>query len=115
MPAVRLEAVSRRRGLPTSARKRARLRTLLQREVSRDMVGDARSRCPVRTGRLRSSISGEAIVKSNAYLRLRATAPYASYVEYGTSRQQAQPYLTPAFERSVPRFRRVIARFIAGR
>ena len=112
MPAVRLEAVSRRKGLPTRPRARGRLRRLLEREVTRDMVVDARSRCPVRTGRLRRSISGEATVRGSVFLRLRATTHYASYVEYGTRYQRAQPYLTPPWKRAVPRFRQVIGKFI---
>ena len=112
MPAVKLEAISRRKGLPTKPRARKRLERLLRREVTSDMLVMARARCPVRTGRLRASIAGGATVKSRTRLFLQATTHYASYVEFGTRFMRAQPYLTPAWNRAVPRFRRVISDFI---
>lgn len=48
---------------------------------------------PVRTGYLRSSIRAE--VDANE-ARLVAEAPYAGYVEYGTSKMAARPYMRPA-------------------
>ncbi len=58
-----------------------------------DMATYAREIVPVRTGRLRDSIE----VSATAWgWSLGASAPYASYVEFGTSRQAAQPYLAPA-------------------
>jgi HK97 gp10 family phage protein len=53
----------------------------------------AKAICPVDTGRLRNSIThtedGE-----NAYIG--TNVEYAPYVELGTSKQKAQPYLRPA-------------------
>jgi HK97 gp10 family phage protein len=52
--------------------------------------------CPVDTGRLRSSISHRL-----SYDRLGAeigtNVDYAEFVEFGTSKMDAQPYLRPAF------------------
>jgi HK97 gp10 family phage protein len=69
-------------------------------EVAFEKIGLAGERfakkaCPVDTGRLRSSIShaydvgaGEVYVGTNV--------EYAAYVEFGTRRQRAQPYLRAA-------------------
>lgn len=58
----------------------------------------ARQLAPVDTGALRASIR---VTPDAPALRVEvqaggASAPYAAYVEYGTSRSPAQPYLTPA-------------------
>lgn len=60
----------------------------------------ARSLVPVDTGALRTSIevfgaggSGERTVEAGQSL------DYAPFVEYGTARQAAQPFMTPAAER----------------
>ena len=44
-------------------------------------------------GDLQRSIGYDRVEKS---VRIYATMPYAAYVEVGTSRQEAQPYLLPA-------------------
>ena len=52
--------------------------------------------CPVDTGRLRSSIQ---IVEFNPQAPsavVGTDVEYAEYVEFGTSRQSAQPYMRPA-------------------
>ena len=51
---------------------------------------NARSVCPVDTGALRDSIS----VSLGA--EISANTDYAAYVEFGTSRMAAQPYLVPS-------------------
>jgi HK97 gp10 family phage protein len=48
---------------------------------------------PVDTGELRGSISHRREGEGWAVV---ASAPHASYVEYGTSKMAAQPYLQPA-------------------
>lgn len=53
----------------------------------------AKAYCPVDTGRLRNSISNTHDDDS-AYIG--TNVEYASFVELGTSRQRAQPYLKPA-------------------
>lgn len=57
----------------------------------------AKSICPVDTGFLQSSISGQA---GKRISEIEAEAEYAQYVEYGTWKMDAQPYFTPAVERS---------------
>lgn len=55
--------------------------------------GYAKGLCPVDTGRLRGSITHEVSYPS---VQIGTNVEYASYVELGTSRQSAQPYLVPA-------------------
>jgi HK97 gp10 family phage protein len=83
-------------------------------------VSEAKKQCPVKTGRLRSSItfaiSGEggntARFKGEEVTSIKEPAAkdkeivaavgtdvkYAPYVEYGTDRQMAQPYLSPGLK-----------------
>lgn len=55
----------------------------------------AENNCPVDTGFLRSTVfvreDGDDVV-------IGFEAPYASYVEFGTYKMAAQPYLRPAFD-----------------
>lgn len=53
----------------------------------------AKDYCPVDTGRLRNSISNEHD-EDSAYIG--TNVEYAAYVELGTSRRKAKPYLKPA-------------------
>jgi len=63
--------------------------------VGADMEDQAKSIVPVRTGFLRSTIYHNAI---GFVLDFGATADYASYVEFGTSRMASQPYIRPALD-----------------
>ena len=56
---------------------------------------EARALCPIRTGNLVSSISGEA---SGDGFTAEAMAGYAEYVEYGTWKMSAQPYFVEPFQ-----------------
>jgi HK97 gp10 family phage protein len=58
----------------------------------------AKQRCPVDTGNLRASLHYE-----NTGLQqciVGTNVEYAPFVELGTSRQAAQPYLYPAYEQA---------------
>ena len=59
--------------------------------------GYAKRLCPVDTGRLRNSIT-HAVEESEHAAYIGSNVEYAPYVELGTSRQKAQPYLKPAAE-----------------
>lgn len=65
----------------------------------------AKLRAPVDTGFLRNSISAQRITAKRWVVE--AGAYYAPYVEYGTVRAAAQPFLRPALE--------VVKAQIAGR
>jgi HK97 gp10 family phage protein len=67
--------------------------------------------CPKDTGRLANSIThkvsgNEAIIGTNV--------EYASYVELGTSRQTAQPYLRPAATDHVDEYTDIVKRVLKG-
>lgn len=59
----------------------------------------AKQRCPVDTGRLRSSIV-EALGSDSKGLveRIGTDVAYGKHVELGTSRMRAQPFLRPALD-----------------
>jgi HK97 gp10 family phage protein len=73
---------------------------------------DAKELCPVDTGSLRKSIRVETTrsggvetvgVAAGGYIinpKTGRRVDYASFVEYGTSRNRAQPYLRPAIARN---------------
>lgn len=69
----------------------------------------AKMLCPVDTGRLRGSIThttdGEC-----AYIG--TNVEYAAYVEYGTSKTQAQPYLQPAAENHADEYKAIFEQFM---
>lgn len=62
------------------------------------VVNGARRRCPVDTGRLRASIisSGLQHDSKGPYVEVGTNVNYAAFVEFGTQRGPAQPYLRPA-------------------
>jgi HK97 gp10 family phage protein len=66
-----------------------------------DTVADAQTLCPVRTGHLKSTIDADYDADGLGF-EAGATASYAHFVEFGTSRMSPQPYLMPAFDRRVP-------------
>ena len=57
--------------------------------------GYAKMKCPVDTGRLRNSITHTVDVTGRKAI-IGSNVTYGKYVEYGTSRTKAQPYLQPA-------------------
>jgi HK97 gp10 family phage protein len=60
------------------------------------VASTAQSICPVDTGELRSSIKAEKVSEFEG--RVIATAEHAPFVEFGTYKMQAQPFLGPAAE-----------------
>lgn len=67
--------------------------------------GYAKRLCPVDTGRLRSSITHQ-VEGDTAYIG--TNVEYAAYVEYGTSKMRAQPYLKPAVANHNDVYKRII-------
>lgn len=68
-----------------------------------DIRAGAANRAPVDTGALRNSITTQ-VSRSGTVIRgeVGPTASYGAYVENGTSRMRAQPYLRPATDAVVP-------------
>jgi HK97 gp10 family phage protein len=59
----------------------------------------AKAKAPVLTGNLRRSIHTEVSSSgTKAQARVGTNTEYAPHVEFGTSRQRAQPYLRPAYD-----------------
>ena len=71
----------------------------------------AKRDCPVDTGRLRSSITHETD-KTTAYIG--TNVEYAPYVEMGTSRMRAQPFLEPAVEQHLSEYKEMIETILKG-
>jgi HK97 gp10 family phage protein len=63
--------------------------TVVSAALAEDIADAARGFAPVDTGELRDSIQAESD-------RVTVGAPYAAYVEYGTSHMSAEPFLRPA-------------------
>jgi len=74
-------------------------------QVGRDIHMDARRMCPVKTGRLRDSIFSRV---EDWILTIGATAPYARYQEFGTTRFQGRFFLTEAFFLNSQKLRQVL-------
>lgn len=73
--------------------------------IAEKCVGYAKTSCPVDTGRLRNSIT-YMIASDKAYVG--TNVEYAAYVELGTSRQKAQPYLVPAAKNHASEYRAIM-------
>lgn len=75
--------------------------------------GDAKLRSPVDTGNLRSSISHK-VGTNKATIFVPQSVPYGVFVEYGTSRQVAQPYLEPALRENKDKIIKIFKSEIGG-
>ena len=73
--------------------------------------GYAKQLCPVDTGNLRNSITHTA-TKEAVYIG--TNVEYAPYVEMGTSRSRAQPYLKPAAQDHADEYRRIFKNELEG-
>lgn len=69
------------------------------REAGQFVSGEAKLRAPVDTGELRDSLKEQ--MNGDSQVDIGTVVEYSDYVELGTSRQQAQPYLRPAFEENI--------------
>jgi HK97 gp10 family phage protein len=68
-----------------------------------EMQAEARRLAPVKTGRLRDSIRARQLGPLSWVVEVGVD--YGGYVEYGTSRAPARPYMRPAFEKTAAGFR----------
>ncbi len=64
-------------------------------EMGANIVTTAKRLAPVRTGALRNSIGYQV---KDGKLYVYADTPYAGFVELGTYKMKAQPYLRPAMD-----------------
>lgn len=86
--------------IPEAARNIRRQAEEATLQAAQDVAVIARQRAPVKTGNLRDSITVYRNTQGNA--EVGTDVEYAKAVEYGTSRQAAQPYLRPAMEAVKP-------------
>lgn len=63
-------------------------------KIAADVETDAKSACPVKSGRLRDSIDHRMEAPDHAVVF--SDVPYAAFVEEGTRHMPAEPYLRPA-------------------
>ena len=71
---------------------------------------DATLRAPVDTGNLRSSLTHRVVSDDEA--RVGTNVDYAPWVEGGTSKMAAQPFLRPALDENENRINRMIGEVI---
>lgn len=107
MPAQVVVTVSSR--IPEIRGTARRLAEVVVAKAALDIEAQAKARAPVRTGFLRSSIAA-----SGAGLEWQVSvgAAYAVFVEFGTSRMAARPYLVPAVEAVAPGFIDALAKVV---
>jgi len=72
-------------------------------EMALKVEREAKRRCPVRTGRLRASIH-HGKIEDYVYF-VGSPVVYAPFVEFGTRRMAAKPYLRPAVRVVVNEYR----------
>lgn len=69
-----------------------------------EMTQGAQRKAPVDTGNLRRSITMD-LSDGGLTGKVKPTADYAPYLEYGTRFQSAQPFMRPAFNKQKVQFK----------
>mgnify|MGYP002801138488 FL=1 len=82
-------------------------------EIGLAAEGYAKRACPVDTGNLRNSIT-HAVASSEDAVYVGTNVEYAPYVELGTSKMQAQPFLRPAATEHGDQYRQVLKNTLGG-
>lgn len=82
------------------------------RKTALDIEGDAKTRAPVDTGALRNSIG----VTMNGPLaaEIGPTVHYAAYLEFGTYKMAARPFMGPAFDARSPGLEKALGQIADG-
>lgn len=76
-------------------------------DIADSIATEARDICPARTGRLRDSIK---VSEDGKDIIVGAYAPYAAFVDGGTSKMQASPFLSSAVNVQARRIQGVFVR-----
>lgn len=88
-------------------------------ESCEDLAAKASENAPVDTGTLRASVHVESVVASGFTVTGTVATSgesneYAAYVEGGTSKMGAQPYMEPALIENAPLYAEAMARAARG-
>jgi HK97 gp10 family phage protein len=81
------------------------------RKTAADCEAFAKGVVPVRTGNLKNSIQTE--IESEMSASVGTNVEYSTFVEFGTTRMSARPYMTPATERVRDPFFRAMEQILA--
>lgn len=73
----------------------------------------AKRDCPVDTGRLRNSITN-AVEGGEQSVYIGSNVEYAAFVELGTSRMKARPYLKPAATEHIAEYKSLAEQALKG-
>lgn len=73
----------------------------------------AKKDCPVDTGRLRNSITN-AVETGEQSVYIGSNVEYAAFVELGTSRMKARPYLRPAVTQHTAEYKSLAEQALKG-
>ena len=73
---------------------------------------DAKENCPVDTGRLRASITTK---MGKLEAEVGTNVEYAPSVEFGTSKQKAQPFMRPALDKAITQLNKDMAKTLGGK
>lgn len=94
--------VTRITRLPQTVARIERLAPILVQKAALDIERGAKARAPVDTGFLKNSIQATAV--SPTHWRVTVGAEYGLFVEWGTARRAATPYLRPAVTQVTPNY-----------
>lgn len=75
-------------------------------EIKQVAVTSTQAITPVDTGRLRASIEGRDV--GDSAIEIGTSVHYSLYVEKGTSKQKAQPYLQPGVLREIDTYKDIL-------
>lgn len=75
--------------------------------------GDVSMLAPVDTGRLRASITHETRPEEES-VYIGTNVEYAAYVEYGTKKMKAQPYLKPGIMNNLDSYKQIAQQELKG-
>ena len=83
------------------------------RDTAFKIEGTAKRKAPVDTGRLRGSITTDLDLGGiNPSAEIGTNVEYAEYVEYGTYKMAAKPFLNPAYDRHIRDFEDNVSRIV---
>lgn len=97
--------------LPEIIGKCPALVTAAVKKTAYDILDDAQNIVPIDTGYLAGSIT---VTTEEFYATVQPAAEYAAYVEFGTWKMGAQPYMRPAGDLNAPKFDAAITAILSS-